>query len=240
MPSKLRLLALSGIGMLTTACPNANTYGTPRTTAAGRVSVTLAAEVYQLRRQVSDGLSETGESLTRTSGRTYLVAPTCQLRVGLSDRVDMGFRVANSSSLGGDLKWNFLRAPALDLAVAPSMQSISIEVNGGDEYVQHWHLPVLVGVNINEAMSVILTPGVSYAALRGEARPSFISTIDVPGETSGVMGRLGLGLDLRPTKGFALHPEMTALHAVDDDVTFIMFGLGFNFVNLPDFSDAGL
>lgn len=55
---------------------------------------------------------------------------------------------------------------------------------------------------------------------------------------SGALGRFGLGIDLR-SRGFAFHPEVNWVRAFEDDVSIITFGIGFNFVNLPDYSGAG-
>jgi hypothetical protein len=43
-------------------------------------------------------------------------------RVGLHERVDIGARINNLSSLGADIKYNFYRSVPIDWAVAPGGQ----------------------------------------------------------------------------------------------------------------------
>src|SRR3954465_1617199 len=94
---------LWGVGVLAVlaGCPNPNVYGTPRTIPKGTSQHTVAAE----------GLGVVGVDKVP-------VLPTYQYRAGLRDDVDMGFRIANLTSLGFDVKWNFYREK-VDLAVVP-------------------------------------------------------------------------------------------------------------------------
>jgi hypothetical protein len=54
----------------------------------------------------------------------------------------------------------------------------------------------------------------------------------------GAIGRLGVGVDVRLGRHFALHPEITFLKAFSStDALMYIFGVGFNFGAMPDYSD---
>src|SRR5215207_1572927 len=95
----IRLGVLVGGAALCTGCPNPNTYGTPRTTPVGKVQHTVAAE----------GMSYNIEQGGRTDSGTFPNLPSYQLRVGVADTVDIGARITNLTSVGADVKWNFLK-----------------------------------------------------------------------------------------------------------------------------------
>src|SRR5262245_25499766 len=112
--TRKKLGVLAAAGLFCTGCPSPNIYGPPRTTPPGEVSHAFAAE-------------GVGFSLTdhETGTRVKFFSPTApsyNLRVGLVERLDFGFRVAQFSSLGADLKWNFVKSETLDLAIDPSIQ----------------------------------------------------------------------------------------------------------------------
>src|SRR5690349_21254831 len=92
----IRLGALATIAALCTGCPNPQTYGTPRTTPAGKIQHNLAAE--------GIGASSDAGSFTVPN------VPTYTLRVGVADTVDIGARIANLTSIGADVKWNFIKS----------------------------------------------------------------------------------------------------------------------------------
>lgn len=233
-------VALGAAGLLT-ACPNPNTYGTPRTVEPGKVSHSIAAEWvgwrFEVRRIDQDGQPVAGEPLVTESG-SVIVPPTYTLRLGVAEQVDVGFRAAQATSLAGDVKYNFYRSEVVDLAVDPGIQWMFVGFN-----VYHWHMPLLVGVNVSQQLSIVLTPGLMYGVnTYNSGNETFDRELDRLLSTDGWYGRLGLGLNVRVSRGFALHPEITFLRSLADDdgspvraAMSYLFGIGFNFGNLPDY-----
>lgn len=230
----IRICALAAPALLATGCPNPNTYGTPRTTPAGRVQHTVAAEGISYRLQ--DSPQQGGEVATGT----FPTFPTYQLRVGVADRVDIGARINNLSSVGADVKWNFLRSESFDLAIAPGFQVFHISGTSAGTttgYTQFYgNAPLLLGVNLSEEVSLVPTLGVTYgynSATAVSDDSSAAASID------GLILRGGLGFNFRISPKFAMHPEVTMLQFLNDDsaakVRLFIFGLGFNFGNLPKF-----
>ncbi len=216
-------------GFALTGCPNPNTYGTPRTTPKGKISHTLAAEGY--------GFSYDDPDNDISGSATVPTLPTYQLRYGIVDEVDFGARVANMTSLGADVKWNFVRSPVVDLAVDPGVQYYNITINDSSTHVLYLHGPVLVGVNIAEPVSVVLSPGVTYGVVSTTLETT--EDDDVASTSDGVMARLGVGFDFRVSRSFALHPEITFMKSFrDDGLLLYTFGLGLNFGSLPSFADT--
>lgn len=216
-------------GLALTGCPNPNTYGTPRTTPKGKVSHTIAAEGFGF--AYDDPDSETSASGTAPT------LPTYQLRYGLTDELDFGARVANLTSLGGDVKWNFVRSPRFDVAIDPGVQWYRVTINESDLNVVYLHGPLLLGVNVAEPVSIVLSPGVTYALVSGSVETT--DGRDTATTSDGILGRLGVGFDFRISEGFALHPEVTFMKSFrDDGALMYMLGLGFNFGKLPSFADV--
>jgi hypothetical protein len=216
-------------GILSTGCPNPNTYGTPRTTPKGKVSHTIAAEGF--------GFSFDDPDSEVSGSGTVPTLPSYQLRYGLADELDFGARIANMTSLGGDVKWNFVRTPLFDVAVDPGVQWYNVTINDTSSNVFYLHGPLLLGVNVAEPVSIVLSPGVTYAI----ASTTIETTEDdqVATTSDGVMGRLGVGFDFRISKSFALHPEVTFMKSFrDDGLLLYMIGLGLNFGSLPSFADT--
>lgn len=216
-------------GLALTGCPNPNTYGTPRTTPKGKVSHTIAAEGFGFK--FDDPETEAAVSAIVPTFPSY------QLRYGITDQLDFGARVANLTSLGGDLKWNFVRSPMFDVAIDPGFQWYQLSINETSLNVVYLHGPVLLGINVAEPVSIVLSPGVTYALASGTVE----TTDDREAATTndGIMGRLGVGFDFRINEGFALHPEVTFMKSFrDDGMLLYMLGLGINFGKLPSFADT--
>lgn len=226
--------------LLLTGCPNPNTYGTPRTVAPGKVSHSIAAEWvgwrFEARAPVDPDNPDAGTVETSQSGG-IIVPPSYALRLGVSDQVDVGFRASNVTSLGADVKYNFLRDETIDLAVDPGVQWLFVGFN-----VYHLHLPLLVGWNLSDNVSLVLTPGIMYGVSNHDTGNSDVDReIDQLLTTDGLYGRAGLGVNFRITPKFALHPEVTFLRSFKGDArdSYVsgamsyMFGIGFNFGNLP-------
>jgi len=228
------LCALGALAVLATGCPNPNTYGTPRTTPAGRVQHPVAAEGISYR--LKDPPQEGGETATGT----FPTFPTYQLRVGVADRVDIGARIMNLTSVGADVKWNFLRSEAFDMAIVPGFQVFHISGTSAGTtsgYTQFYgNVPLVLGVNLGDAVTIVPTMGVTYgynSATAVNDESSAAASID------GLILRGGLGFNFRISPKFAMQPELTMLQFLNDDnegqVRLFIFGLGFNFGTLPTY-----
>jgi hypothetical protein len=226
-----------GLGLILnlTGCPNPNTYGTPRTTPPGRVSHSIAVEAI--------GAHGGGGSIDLPTGPTYT------LRVGATDNFDVGFRVANMSTLGADAKFNFLKG-AFDIAIDPGVQAFyySVGTSSSDGTSAktslsgaYLHLPLLFGANLSESVTLVPTIGIMYGIASSSSTvssPDENESVKASGNT-GLIGRLGLGANFRLGQSFAMQPEVTVMKSFKQGAEGVLYlaGLGFNFGALPDFSD---
>jgi hypothetical protein len=233
----LRLGSLGALAIICVGCPNPNTYTTPRTVGSGRVSHSIAAESWGF----SVPSSTAGGARTTGSIPTF---PTYTLRLGIGDSVEIGGRIANMSSLGADVKWNFIRSGLFDVALDPAAQIFQIGTTDSTTNtsasisVIYLHAPLLLGLNLSRVVTLVLSPGITYGIVSAGVNSS--SGQDSASATSGPLGRLGFGVDLRLSPGFALHPEITFLRNFDSNATTLyILGIGFNFGSLPNFDDVG-
>lgn len=214
-------LAVAGAFFLT-GCPDPNMYATPRTVPAGSVAVSIAPEVV--------GLHGTASDNTKISF-DYPTLPTIAVRVGVADRVDVGLRAINLSSFGGDLKVNFLKTRYFDMSVDPGAQVGDLPATP-NIFLGWFTFPVPMGINFNKYASLVLTPGIMYGLVSVSDSNENVTA------ASGAIGTLGLGVDLRFSRHFALHPMVTAMKPFNDSTGFVyMAGLGFNFGELPSFEE---
>ncbi len=221
--SSLRALALLGgvSALALTGCPSPSIYGTARTVPRGQMQQSIAVE---------------GIGATSSGASAFLpTLPTYQFRLGLADNVDLGLRVANLSSLGGDVKINLLRGN-FDLAVDPGIQGIYAGAGDASVGLLWMHLPVILGFNLTQNFSIIATPGISYGAY-------FAGDSSVRGDrttysTGGFAGRFGVGFNLRVNNTFSVQPEVTALFNTSTESVLYTAGVGFQFGAHPDFSDV--
>ena len=218
------------------ACLNPNTYSTPRTTPVGEVQNAAALEVISFRDSRYD---ETSKSV---HAQTSLVSPTYALRVGASDSVDIGARIGNGSSLGVDVKWNFLKSKYFDMAAAPGMQTFYLwDGAGGDGGAAHFYgnLPLMLGINPSDSFSVVPSVGLGYGFGGGAAVAN--NAQERVAVTNALLLQAGIGLDFRTSPTFAIHPEMSLLRRVlgpaDTDMIWFTFGLGFDWGALPRYAD---
>jgi hypothetical protein len=243
----IRVGAIGVAAALCTGCPNPQIYGTPRTTPVGKIQHTVAAEGFNFgikypAIKAADGSTTVPE---RTDSATLPNLPTYQLRVGVADTVDIGVRLANMTSLGADVKWNFIKGDTFDMAAVPGFQVFHIGSSSSSSgsgatagYTQFYaNLPLVFGINVSEAVTIVPTAGVTYglnsASVVSNDGSSAASSVD------GLMLRGGLGFNFRISPRFAMQPEITMLKFLnkseDAGVTLILFGLGFNFGNLPEY-----
>jgi hypothetical protein len=234
-------LALLPAALLLLGCPNPNIYGTPRTTPKGKFSHTAAAEgFYVSGQQQKVNVDNSGKVVTTsdTVGVARPTLPTYILRYGISDEFDFGVAFRSSSSLGVDVKWNPLRS-TVDLAVAPGLQWYGVFTGQEGVQVFHIHVPLLVGINLNESLSLVLTPGFVYAATVGTfTTTSTGADRNAIVTSNGPLARFGIGVNIRPSKSFHLQPEVTGMRAFNDaEGLMLMFGVGFSFGHLPSYDD---
>jgi hypothetical protein len=226
----LRVGAFGAIAALCTGCPNPNTYGTPRTTPVGKISHTVAMEGF---RYAVNNENAAAPSL-----------PTYQLRVGALDTLDVGARVSNLTSFGADVKWNFIKSDVFDMAIDPAFQIFHISTSSGGasgSFTEVFgHFPLIMGVNVADSVTIVPSVGVTYG--NASTTTSSSDTSDQAASIDGLMMRGGLGFNFRISPKFAMHPEVTYLKLLNKDtdpsISWIVFGLGFNFGNLPHYGAA--
>ena len=232
----LRIGLWAASSLVLSGCPNPNTYTTPRTIGSGHFQGSAAVEAWGFYIPTTSA----NYSPDQRAG-SYLAPPTLSLRLGLGDSWEIAARADNLSSLGGDVKWNFLKSSRIDLAIDPAFQIYQLTPTDGSATKQtftYLHVPLLVGVNLSRTVSLVFTPGATW----GFASSGEIRFKDGPdqGTSTGAIGRFGLGVDFRIMPGFALHPEITFLRGFggDNTITYIA-GLGFNFGAMPNYDDVG-
>jgi hypothetical protein len=232
----IRLSAICVAAALCTGCPNPNTYGTPRTTPVGKIQHSLAAEGF--------GYSSHDAQTDTDVSATWPTFPTYTLRVGLTENLDVGARLANLSSVGADVKWNFLKSDAFDMALDPGFQAFYFSSSSGGTStsigVVYLNAPLMFGINLGDSVSIVPTLGVTYGIATASVSGS--SGKDSATGSTGIMLRPGLGFDFRISERFAIHPEVTFLKTLkgsnEDSALLYMAGLGFNFGNLPKYGSS--
>lgn len=231
-------VSLLGLPVLACGCLNPNTYSTPRTTPVRRVQHSLAAEVVSFRAVTPEEGAE-----PRTNVGNTVVAPSYAFRVGLTERLDVGGRIANASALGLDVKWNFLRSDLLDVAMAPGMQSFYVWGGAGTDVYSHVYtnLPLLVGINAAPEFTIAPSAGLGYG-FNSSDNPSYNNAEERTSSTTALMLQAGLGLDFRISPTFAVHPEMSLLRRISGPagatMSWYTFGLGFNWGALPSYGQV--
>jgi hypothetical protein len=234
----IRLGALGALAALCTGCPNPNTYGTPRTTPVGRVQHTIAAEGIGLSwdQPVTTSNGTTTNTTEVSENATLPNFPSYQLRIGVAEELDVGVKLLNMSSIGADVKWNFIKSDSFDMAVVPGFQVFHFSVNDNGYTQFYGNLPLLFGINVGDSVTFVPSAGVTYSL--GSA------TVDTDSDSSsnaysngGIWLRGGIGFNFRISPKFAMHPEITFLKNLPSDnevdTLLYVFGLGFNFGSLP-------
>jgi hypothetical protein len=198
---------------LLVGCPSPSTYGTPRTIPAGKDQHTVAFE----------GIWAWSRTASPDHTGTVMV-PTYQYRRGASDTVDFGVRITNLSGVGGDVKWNFLRRAAADLAIDPGVQwTYAADQNF---HVVFFHAPLLAGINLTPNVTFVLTPGLALALKLGSDADSAPSRAAIV-TNEGVLARFGAGVNYRAGRLFSVMPEVTALRPFNaSHGTIVVGGVG--------------
>lgn len=240
MPSRFASVALLSLAaLLLCGCPNPNTYTTPRTLDPGKWQFTVAAEAlgfsYNGYTATSNG---TSTSVGGASGFSPMI-PSFIGRVGLADGFDLGIHASNLDSLGLDGKIRLLKG-TFDLALDPGLQGYyySFGSGPGNESigVVYLHAPVMLGLNLSQDVSLVVTPGIVYGLATSSVASS--TTIQNASGSTGIIARGSVGLDLRVNPKLALHPEVTVMKSFEDGETLLyVIGFGINFGAQPDYSD---
>jgi hypothetical protein len=220
-------------------CPNPNAYTTPRTLDPGKVQWQIAPEFIGVNYTTTTTTTNPSNGATQTQksseSATLPMVPTFGARIGVVDGFDLGLRVANLDSLGIDGKIRLLTG-TFDVALDPGLQGYYVTINNVSLGVMYIHLPVLLGLNVSEHVSLVLSPGVVYSV--ASASVSNASGVSGASSASGIMGRLGFGVDFRISPKFAIHPEITAMRQFgDSDALIYVGGVGFNIGAQPNYSD---
>ena len=235
--SCLGTLSLAGMLAFLAGCPNPQTYGTPRTLDPGKWQIGVAAEAFGVSADVKT-TNSTGQVGTTREGVYLPNLPSVGARVGLADRVDFGFGLKNLYSPTLDLKVNFLKTKYFDMSVAPMINYIFAATSGATVQLFYFHVPLLLGINFSEAVSLVLTPGFVYGLAVGTGTASTSATGSFYG--SAPWFRIGGGVNIRVNRKIALQPEVTMIRSFSDDTGNAMaffFGIGVSFLNQPDFSE---
>lgn len=213
-------------------CPSFNMYGTARTVRPGRVQGGAAIEGL--------GAVATAAPASGGTGGSFFAPtlPSVMLRVGVHDRVDLGFRIAGLSSLGFDTKVNFVRSPTIDLAINPMIQGGYFGVAGTGSSgsgsagfgVLYMHLPLVLGINANDVFSLLVNVGPSgIVAFGGSSSSSSSGSVTSVASGTGFLLRAGIGANIRPLRVFAIQPELTFAYSFTGQTLLFLPGIGFTF-----------
>jgi hypothetical protein len=230
----LRTITFVGAVFLLCGCPNPNMYTTPRTIAPGAVQWQVAPEVIGVSYDVKTANAQGTTQTTTETGFAPMV-PSFGARIGLADNIDLGLRLQNLDSIAADGKFLLVKGN-FDVALDPGLQGYYVSVNGVGAGVVYLHAPVLLGLNLSQNVSLVLSPGFVFSV----ASATFNGASGVTGAASatGFMGRLGLGFDFRITPKFSIHPELTVMKQFNDvNALIYVGGVGFNIGAHPDYSD---
>jgi hypothetical protein len=214
---KLLLLTL---GLVCTACPNPNTFTTPRTVAPGKVQHTVSMEAI--------GAFDEDDSVVLPT------LPSYTARIGLADRLELGAHFSHLSSIGVDLKWNPVRSDGFDLAIDPGAQAFYIASSDASLVIYYLHLPLLLGFNVSETVSLVLTPGISMVGVGGDIDEDDDQLYGA--SDTAWLGRAGFGIDIRASEKFSVQPEVTFLKSFEDGGGVVFLGgVGFKFGAQPEY-----
>jgi hypothetical protein len=230
-------VASAGLVLALSGCPNPNTYTTPRTIDPGKVEWQVAPEVIAANYNAAYGSTDANGNPIKTNvSSVWPMLPTVGARIGVAEGLEIGLRLPNQEPLAGDVKIRLLKG-SFDVALDPGLQLYYGSVNGSGFAVVYLHAPVLLGINLSEKVSLVLSPGLVYA--QNSASNTFPTGVAGASTAAGFMARLGVGFDFRISHKFAIHPEVTLVRQFtgSQDLLFCVGGIGFNFGAQPDYSD---
>jgi hypothetical protein len=229
--------AFVGVVLALSGCPNPNTYTTPRTLDPGKVQWQVAPEVIGANYKTTNGSTDANGNLVKTNaGGVLPMLPSFGMRIGLAEGLELGLRAPNLEPIAADAKIRLLKG-SFDMALDPGLQFYFASSNGNGYSAVFLHAPLLLGFNLSEKTSIVLSPGLTYATNTGNG--VIATAVTGSSAVAGFMGRLGVGVDFRVSHRFAIHPEITVLEQFtgSQDLFLVVGGVGFNFGAQPDYSD---
>jgi hypothetical protein len=231
---RLYLPLFAGAAMLLCGCPNPNTYTVPRTLDPGKLQVLVAPEVIGLNAN-APCVNGMGQTVNCNQSVVLPMVPTVGIRYGAVQGFDFGVRIPNLDSLAADGKIQLLRGQ-FDIALDPGLQFFYIAVNNVGAGVLYLHLPVLLGLNLSDTVTLVGSPGVTYTIATATATGA--SGTQAGATSTGLSARFGLGVNIRVAKNFSLQPEVTFLKGFgDSNLLLWVGGIGFNIGAQPNYSD---
>jgi hypothetical protein len=202
MIETLRSIPFLAVMLGGAGCATANAYTTPRALEPGRFELFAAPEVTY---KASTVRGARGEPDRKAESLGYAaLPPAVGVRVGVARGLDVGGGLRAGIVPGVDAKYNFYGGDAVDLALRAAVQGFYADDSGWG----HAELATLVGVRVQQGVTLVASPGAAYDSSTLEGSRGSIYLPD------GVFARLGLGARLDLGKRFALFPEMTAMHTV--------------------------
>jgi hypothetical protein len=221
------------VGVCGLACSVPRAYQSPRTTPPGQISHSLAFDVGQ-------GFFEEDRR-----EEEILIAPEGQnpavytMRVGLAER----WEVAGSLGtllLATELKWNFLRSPSWDAALAPRAQYYEpLAFSGDTRTLLTLSLPVPIAFNVSREVSFIASPALAYAAGQtpGERDEEFGPRSPARGD-HGLVAAAALDVQLRATSRLAFQPGVTVYRRLPQRELRWQLGVAFGWGRMPFYGDV--
>jgi hypothetical protein len=166
----------------------------------------------------------------------FPMLPTFGVRFGAAEGLEIGLRLPNGEPFAADAKIRLLKGP-LDVALDPGLQLYLASANNTSFAAFYLHAPVLLGFNLSQNVSLVVSPGLAYAT--NNASNVLATGVAGSSTAAGFMARLGVGFDFRVSRRFAVHPEVTLMRQFtgSEDLLLCVGGIGFNFGAQPDYSD---
>ncbi len=207
-----RLLAVCAL--LLASCASPNRYGTARTLAPGESSTWASLDLL-------GGAEYDGSAIP-------IPVPRIGARRGLTEDLEIGatytglFAVAGD--VGLDLKWRFLDAAGVQMAVAPTVNGVLVSTQEDGERVGVFQagLPLLADIDVAPWLTLVPQVGGGWIWVHGASpNPGFVAT-------------WGLGVQVRPSAHFAFQPGVYATHALGQpDEPLLVGGLALIFGAQP-------
>lgn len=195
-----------------TGCFSPNLYTTPKILDRGDVRGTVAVEAFD-------------------HGQTVPFVPAMRLRVGLGGRTEAQVGLSPQTVAGG-FAFGLVQSRWFDLAVLPQLTLLapfSGRAGGQADAI------ALLGVQWSDVTTLLLNGGIGHVIGSPKIPTRVgIETDPRPIYPSGVVARLGVGIQWRVGKRFSLQPEFTFQRYLGDPkVNVYAFGLGFQFGAQP-------
>lgn len=206
--ARLRLLFIVLVGAQAAACPSVSLQHTARPVPVGERALSGAIGVYSFH-------DEDGEA-----GSLPLIE--VHGRMGLTDRMDGGLKIAALSMVHADLNYALILTDDFVLSIDPTVAVLPVT----SSLVSYLWLPVLADVVTTDDLTLTLS-----------ARYGYLSVDDIGDNDLGINGSTGLygagiGLRYRISERLWLLPEFHVLQSVEDSIdstTLYTFTLGLGF-----------